>query len=398
MTGPRLLIVDGTEPRRGDLAFALESSHGFIVSQAGSQREGIERLAATALDAVVVMASLPDGDAIPLLQQISHNAPDAPVSILIAEPDERGLRRLAWAEGATGVLTAPVDSSEIATALQSLLKARANGIVAAVARDRLASSMDRLTDLLVLILDAAVPGAARRGAEVANLASLLARGFDLSPAMLDELRQAARLHEIGRFAMGRRVAGAPAARMVPAASARLLSEVPYLQEIADLVEGIGANWDGSGIPSDRQRGQIPLRSRLLRVAADLLAEMERPGRPPTPSLAFAAASLIPESGRWYDPAVIAVLEALVADEEMPSWQEPLSWVYYDGLCEGMELATDLHTVSGVKLLSSGSVLNATTLELVRNRHQIDPLALPVSVHRQRTRTLRGPWTHEAIAR
>jgi hypothetical protein len=92
-----------------------------------------------------------------------------------------------------------------------------------------------------------------------------------------------------------------------------------------------------------------------------------------------------------------VLEALVADEETPSWQEPLAWVYYDGLTEGMELATDLHTVSGIKLLSSGSVLNSSTLELVRNRHQIDPLALPVSVHRQRTRTLRGPWGREGAA-
>lgn len=397
MSAPRLLLVDGDEARRGDLAFDLESSHGFIVTQGASQRGGLERLKGPPLDAVVLVATLPDGDAIPVLQQISHHAPDAPVAIVVSAPSEHGLRRLAWAEGASAVLTAPIDASELAAALHALLRIRADRMVTAAARDRMASSMDRLTDLLVLILDAAVPGAARRGVEVANLASLLARGFDLSPAMLDELRQAARLHEIGRFAMGRRLTGAPAARLVPSASARLLSEVPYLQEIADLVEGIGANWDGSGVPADRQRGQIPLRSRLLRVAADLLAEMERPGRPAAPSLAFAAASLIPESGRWYDPAVIAVLEAIVADEETPSWQEPLSWVYYDGLAEGMELATDLHTVSGVKLLSSGSVLNSSTLDLIRNRHQIDPLALPVSVHRQRTRTLRGPWGREGAA-
>jgi response regulator RpfG family c-di-GMP phosphodiesterase len=397
MSGPRILLVDDHEARRGDLAFALESTHGFLVEQAGTQRAAAERLAGPPLDALLIMASLPDGDAIPLLQQVSHNAPDAPVSVVVAAPDEGGLRRLSWAEGATAVLTTPVDSSELSAALHAALRRRADRMQSAAARDRLAASMDRLTDLLVLILDAAVPGASRRGAEVANLASLLARGFDLGPAMLDELRQAARLHEVGRFAMGRRSNGPAAARLIPAASSRLLSEVPYLQEIADLVEGVGANWDGSGIPPGRQRGQIPLRSRLLRVAVDLLTELERPGRPAGPSLAFAAASLIPESGRWYDPAAIAVLEALVADEETPSWQEPLAWVYYDGLTEGMELATDLHTVSGIKLLSSGSVLNSSTLELVRNRHQIDPLALPVSVHRQRTRPLRGPWGREGAA-
>lgn len=385
MTGTRVLVVGRDPTPRGDLAFTLESSHGFVTFAAAGQAEAIERLATAPFDALLVAAALPDGDAIPVLQRCPHGEPDSPVTVVVAQPGEMGLRRLAWAEGASAVLTAPVDASEVAAALRGLLRARADRIQAAAARNKMAASMDRVTDLLVLVLDAALSGAARRGAEVANLASLLARGFELTPPMLDEMRQAARLHEIGRFAMGRSPIGAStaaAAGHIPMASARLLGDVPCLQEVADLVEGIGADWDGGGVPAGRQRGQIPLRSRLLRVAADLLAEMEKAGRRRAPHLAAAAAVLAPDSGRRYDPAVIAVLEAIVADEVLPPWQEVQAWVQYDGLEEGMELAADLHTVSGVKLLSAGSFLNASNLQLIRHRHQIDPVALPVSVHRR----------------
>ena len=41
-------------------------------------------------------------------------------------------------------------------------------------------------------------------------------------------------------------------------------------------------------------------------------------------------------------------------------------------------------MSGVKLLSAGTVLTATTLQVLRQRHELDPLVLPVPIH-QRSR-------------
>jgi hypothetical protein len=166
------------------------------------------------------------------------------------------------------------------------------------------------------------------------------------------------------------------------ASALLLADVPYLQEAADLIEGIGANWDGTGIPPGRQRGQIPLRSRLLRIGVDLLAASERNAMQGDPSMTSAAVTLQAHAGRWYDPAALAALDGVLADERPLSWQEDVALITYDRLRPGMRLAADLHTVSGIKLLSAGTVLTAATLQLVRRRHEIDPLILPVQIHRR----------------
>ena len=45
----------------------------------------------------------------------------------------------------------------------------------------------------------------------------------------------------------------------------------------------------------------------------------------------------------------------------------------------MVLAADLHTASGVKLLSAGSVLNQSTLDLIRRRHLSDPIVHGVPI-------------------
>lgn len=385
MSPPRIMLVDADVRRRSDLAFELESNHGYRVIPLGNGDAILEEHGRDPVAAVICTASLPEGDAISVLQQLPRHGPAGVVTVLLAEPNERGLRRLAWTEGVHAVLTEPVDGSELAAALRVLLERGAERQREISMRERLAASMDRLTDLLVLITDAAVPGSAHRGAVLSHLMTRMAAQFDLSPPLMEDLLRAARLHELGRFTLGEEGVHGPGrspAGHCTMASALLLADVPYLQEAADLIEGIGANWDGTGIPPGRQRGQIPLRSRLLRIGVDLLAASERNAMQGDPSMTSAAVTLQAHAGRWYDPAALAALDGVLADERPLSWQEDVALITYDRLRPGMRLAADLHTVSGIKLLSAGTVLTAATLQLVRRRHEIDPLILPVQIHRR----------------
>lgn len=385
MSTPRVMLVDADAARRSALAFDLESRHGLHVVPLTRADGILEEHTARPVDAIVTRASLPDGDVIGLVGQLPRHGPQSVVTILLVGPEEHGLRRLGWTAGAHAVLTLPVDGSELAAALRALLGRHAERLAEAGARERLAASMDRLTDLLVLITDAAVPGSAHRGATLAQLSTRLAAHFDLSPPLIDDLVRAARLHEVGRFTLGEGGAydpGRSAAGHCTMASALLLADVPYLQEAADVIEGIGANWDGTGFPPGRQRGQIPLRSRLLRVGADLLAASERLARDGEPSLLAAARTLTAHAGSWYDPAVLTVLEQVLSDERQAEWQEGVAHITLDRLRVGMRLAADLQTASGVKLLSSGAILTSATLQLIRRRHEIDPLILPVPIHRR----------------
>ena len=379
-----LILVDDNAARRAELGFALESLHGYRVTPCATVREARDRLASGAeYAAVVTRATLGEQDTIPLLQRISHDTPTAPVVIVIAEPGEQGLRRLAWGERATAVLTAPVDESELAAALRAVLAIRRTRIDAVTMQQELASSMDRLTDVLVLVLNTAVAGSAQRGAELGRLVTSIGVRFTMEPVLSADLMRAARLAEVGRIALGPGEGTGLTAAAVTRASARLLAQVPSLEGVAALLEHVGANWDGSGVPPGIQRGQIPLRSRILRVAIDALALAGRDNGDAT-TLVHAAETLAAESGRHYDPAVVAALSAHAAEADPESRPEPTTHVNYDHLAVGMQLAADLRTMSGVKLLSAGTVLTATTLQVLRQRHELDPLVIPVPIH-QRSR-------------
>ncbi|HET9064814.1 MAG TPA: HD domain-containing phosphohydrolase [Gemmatimonadales bacterium] len=382
---PRLLLVDTDAARRQERQFALESNHGYAVIGVDSVRAARDRLESDDIQLVLTSASLGESDAIALLRRVGHDTSMAPSVIVLANADEHGLRRLAWTEGAVSVLTEPIDAGELGAAIRRVLGLRHGRLHAVHAEQELAASLDHLTDVVVLVLDAAVPGSAHRGADLMRLVNVLATGFTMEANFSDDLQRAARLHEIGRFTLGEEespVAGTSAAGRCTMASSRLLAQVPALAGVAELIEGIGANWDGSGMPSGMQRGQIPLRSRLLRVGVDLIAAIERNARDGDPSLVAAVESLRPQNGRWYDPAVFAALVDMAAEEHPPEWQDTTAQVGLAQLQVGMRLAADLHTVSGVNLLSKGTVITATTLQLIRRRHELDPLVLPASIHQR----------------
>ena len=385
MSNNRVLLVDDVDIRRERRQFSLESQHGYRITACKSVREAREHLSGGEFAAVITAATLGSSDAITLLRRISRNTAHSPAVLVLAKADEQGLRRLAWSEGADAVLSEPVDDSELAAALRTGLTARDSRLEAVTAQQQLATSMDHLSDVLVLVLDAAVPGSATRGADLARLVSAIGRSFSMEETLFDDLRRAARLLEVGRITLGTeelRGHGVSPAGRGTIASAKLLNQVPMLEGVAQIIEHIGANWDGSGMPGGVQRGQIPLRSRLLRVGVDLLAAVERNALAGDPTLARAASDLQPHAGIWYDPAVVTAMNTMVADEHPPEWQDDTAHISYDRLAVGMRLAADMHTVSGVKLLSAGTVLTATTLQLIRRRHELDPLALPLAIHQR----------------
>jgi response regulator RpfG family c-di-GMP phosphodiesterase len=372
-SGQRLLLVDDNPTRRSELGFALESRHGYRVTPAATVREARDRLAESPdYVAVVTRATLAEQDAIPLLQRVTRTPGVAPVVVVIATPDEQGLRRLAWSERANAVLTEPLDETELAAALRTVLLHRQSRLDALMLQQELATSVDHLTDVLVQVLEAAVPGSAHRSAELVRLVSGIGAHFTMEPNHGDDLLRAARLFEVGRI--NSMASDGQGSKWPTLASARLIAQVPSLESVASLLEHVSANWDGSGYPPGIQRGEIPLRSRILRVASDALAAMSNGSE-----LAKVVEDLSSEGGRLYDPAVVAALAALAAEGQQSASGHKTRPMGFDRLEAGMQLAADLHTVSGVKLLAAGTVLTDSTLQFLRRRHELDPLVLPVPV-------------------
>lgn len=164
-------------------------------------------------------------------------------------------------------------------------------------------------------------------------------------------------------------------------AALLLASLPGYQTAAELLEAVHENWDGTGHPDHRQQGQIPLRSRLLRVVLDFLAEMESAGHPPATRV---LEHLQDHVGTLYDPMTIVHLKALLEGGSDDDLRGRVVRLPVDRLHVGMVLSEDLVTDSGLKLLSRGTRITLETLDVIQRRHTLEPIVNGAAVRRDST--------------
>jgi diguanylate cyclase (GGDEF)-like protein len=140
-----------------------------------------------------------------------------------------------------------------------------------------------------------------------------ALGMDESP--LEELRLAARLHDIGKLAMPDGVLQKPGPLDVGEWSfvkehtvigERLLAATPGWANVAKIVRATHERWDGGGYKDGLAGGEIPLAARIIAVC-DAYSAMtsDRPYRAPI-SRDEAIAELRRCAGTQFDPDVVAV--------------------------------------------------------------------------------------------
>src|SRR5207248_2057595 len=100
--GRRVLIVDDTEDSRYLLRRTLEK-HGWIVEEASTGREAIDKLRASEPDVVVLDYLLPDTEGVALLRRMRDAGSKAPVVALTGHGSERVAQDFVMA-GATDFL------------------------------------------------------------------------------------------------------------------------------------------------------------------------------------------------------------------------------------------------------------------------------------------------------
>lgn len=160
--------------------------------------------------------------------------------------------------------------------------------------------------------------------KVAALATDLGVEMGLEDEALDRLELAALLHDVGLATVDRELLLkadplSEAERILltekPQAAARqILSGVADLSSVIQIVEHLRENYDGSGHPKGLRGENIPLESRILRVAEafDSLTS-NRPQRKAL-STDEAIHELESESGTTFDPGAVALCAALAQEK------------------------------------------------------------------------------------
>jgi diguanylate cyclase (GGDEF)-like protein len=169
---------------------------------------------------------------------------------------------------------------------------------------------------LVRFVDARDPSTAMHSEVVSALAEAIGIELALDPAMIDHLRLAGLLHDIGKIGLPDSILRAP--RQLTDDEYAIVKRHPEFGR--ELLDGIGIepvdewvlhhheHWDGSGYPHGLAAQEIPLGARIILVA-DAYEAMtaDRPYRR-AQSPDYALRELRAHAGRQFDPAVVAALE------------------------------------------------------------------------------------------
>jgi diguanylate cyclase (GGDEF)-like protein len=176
-----------------------------------------------------------------------------------------------------------------------------------------ASASRQSTAVLLRALEERNPSLHTHLRDVGELAAETARGFGLAPDEVEEIRQAAELHDVGKVAVPDAILDKPAAldegewafiRRHTLIGERIITAAPALMKVGALVRSSHESFDGTGYP-DRLRGEeIPLGARIISVCDAFDAMTTDRAYRTAMSVESALAELRRCAGTQFDPGVV----------------------------------------------------------------------------------------------
>jgi two-component system cell cycle response regulator len=256
------------------------------------------------------------GDEFCALVEIGSDGADHVVEVTSAALAEYGR---GFEVGAShGIVFLPDEASDPSVAMQ-IADQRLYGNKGARRRSAVGQ---QTRDVLLQVLQEREPALHQHLHEVAEMAVAVGREMALLPEELDEMARAAELHDVGKMAVPDVILEKPGPldpvelafiRQHTLVGERILAVAPSLAPVARLVRASHENWDGSGYPDAIAGDRIPLASRIIAVCDAFHAMTTDRAYQAAISRGRAIAELRRCAGTHFDPAVVAVFCAKVAD-------------------------------------------------------------------------------------
>ncbi len=164
-------------------------------------------------------------------------------------------------------------------------------------------------------------------------------------------------------------------RRVPQVGSDLISRIPRLETVAQIILYQDKQFDGGGFPADSVKGdEIPVESRIIKVLHDLAAL-----KSPKQSDAEAFAIMRKREG-CYDTAILDAVAACF-DLSPHVVETPRQTVAINPteLRVGHVLMSDVRTSDDVLIIGSGATISPLMLERLRNFASLSGLKSPVHV-------------------
>lgn len=334
---PRVLLVDDEETIRLALARFLRT-RGYLVHTAPGAAEALRMLGESAYTVVLCDVRMPGMTGVELVPRALKLDEDVAIMMLTAVNDAPTATE-ALSAGAMDYLMKPIELSDLEGAMERVLLRRRQAmeqrqmerhIRAEVAARTIELEQEKaaLRALTVNIVETLINAQEAKDVylrghsqRVADLGAAVAEEMGLEPAMVEDIRLAGRLHDVGKIGVREEVLNKPG-RLNPDEYEHVKDHVRVGVEIlAPLRHIIGTglqyvqdhheHWDGHGYPRGVGGEAISLGGRILCAcdAFDALTSLRPYREPLTPqaTLDFLGS----EQGHLVDPVVLAALRTVV---------------------------------------------------------------------------------------
>jgi response regulator RpfG family c-di-GMP phosphodiesterase len=376
----RILFVDD-DPNVLE-AYQRKLQQALHVRTAEGPHAGLRELKEKGPFAVVIAdMNMPLMNGVEFLAQVREMAPNTVRMMLTGNADVKVAMQAVNDGNVFRFLAKPCPSKLMGESLVAGIKQYR---LAIAEKELLEGTLNGTVELLTEILSWVNPDAFGRTLQLRNSASALAAKINAPDVW--EIELAATLSQVGSMAIPQDILakvaqGDPlnseeqeALASVPAAGRELLKRIPRLDNVAQIVLYQSKRFDGNGPPDDETAGEdIPLGARILKVVSDF-HELRASGI----SRDEALAEMKQREG-WYDPRVFQAISGSGFREETPPRARRIVQVPLAELGPGLELATDITTSEGRKLVAAGTVVSEALLIRVQKFADVKGVTEPIEV-------------------
>jgi HD-GYP domain-containing protein (c-di-GMP phosphodiesterase class II) len=200
-------------------------------------------------------------------------------------------------------------------------------------KERLRALTVGVVDSLVTAMEAKEPYYRGQSARVADLAAEIAREMQLSPDVVEQVRLAGRLRDVGRIGVREAVINKAGTltdeelehiRKHLLISVDILAPLTHLGPVITFVQDHHERWDGAGYSRGLRGAEISIGGRIL-AAADAYNAITSPRPHRAPMTAERAAMFMETlSGTLLDPQVFESLARVMRRAQIPSTQKDSS--------------------------------------------------------------------------
>ncbi len=311
----RVLFIDDDDNLLA--AFQRQLRGQFEVDTALGGEEGLSRVQTAGPYAVVVSdLRMPGLDGIEVLRRVRETAPDTVRMMLTGHADLAAATAAVNEGNIFRLLTKPCQDSDLRSALGAGLEQYR---LVTAERELLEQTLRGAVAVLAQVLSLTNPKAFGRSARIKHL--VMETGRRLNYPRPWELETATLLSQVGYLILPDHVLAKlssgqglePHETMIFARHPRLgfdlLSTIPRLEGMAEIVAYQEKRFNGGGVPEDDRQGQdIPWGARILKVALDFDA-LQAWGQTPVLCL-----EKMRQRPGWYDPAVFEAFAQVVGQE------------------------------------------------------------------------------------